>query len=204
MAPTSAELFKRNEAYSPTHTPMPTIDEIIAMGGGAPKTCIITCVDPRVHPEALLGLQFGETFIFRTVAGHPQSALQDIAALDIEGHNCLEDIMIIYHTGQHLLKPLPCVLNNWFDSARTDCGSTRFDVPRIRSGWAERDPSSKLQVDEMTFGAVQARYGYDKQEDALRDDVKWLKEQPLVRKAQGINVKGYLYDLKSGKLQEVV
>ena len=92
------------------------------MGGGAPKTCIsklqsrrsslsvhcadksavVTCVDPRVHPEALLGLGMGETFIFRTVAGHPQPVLQDIAALDIEGHNCIEDVMIIYHTGKLL------------------------------------------------------------------------------------------------------
>jgi carbonic anhydrase len=78
-----------------------------------------------------------------------------------------------------------------------------FDVPRIRSEWAERDPSSKSQVDQMTFGAVQEQYGYDKQENALRDDVKWLKEQPLMRRGQGINIKGYLYDIKSGKLHEV-
>ncbi len=87
---------------------------------------------------------------------------------------------------------------------RTDCGSTRFDVPRIRSEWAERDPSSKSGAGSRTFGAVQERYGYGKQEDAIRDDVKWLKEQPLMRMGQGINVKGYLYDIRSGKLHEVV
>ena len=67
---------------------------------GAETRVLVTCVDPRVHPEAMLGLELGEAFIFRTVAGHPQSALLDIAALDLEGHNCIEDIMIIYHTGQ--------------------------------------------------------------------------------------------------------
>lgn len=56
----------------------------------------------------------------------------------------------------------------------------------------------------MTFGAVQERYGYGKQEEAIRDDVKWLKEQTLIRNGQGINIKGYLYDLKSGELHEVV
>lgn len=56
----------------------------------------------------------------------------------------------------------------------------------------------------MTFGAVQDRYGYGSQEDAIRDDVKWLKEQPLMRLGRGIDVKGYLYDIKSGKLEEVV
>jgi carbonic anhydrase len=59
----------------------------------------VTCVDPRVFPEKLLGLNVGETFIFRTVAGHPQAALQDLAALDIETDGGVEDVMIIYHTG---------------------------------------------------------------------------------------------------------
>ena len=56
----------------------------------------------------------------------------------------------------------------------------------------------------MLFGAVQSRYGYSRQEDALSDDVNWLKEQSLMRKGDGINVKGFLYDIQSGKLKEVV
>lgn len=62
----------------------------------------------------------------------------------------------------------------------------------------------KSQVDRMTFGAVQERYGYTKQDEALREDVQWLKNQPLMRKGQGINVKGYIYDIKTGQLREVV
>ena len=99
---------------------MPSIDEIAAIGGPPPKTAIskynatrplnvstradmkapVTCVDLRVFPDQLLGLKVGETYIFRTVAGHPQPALQDLAALDIETGGSLEDVMIIYHTGQ--------------------------------------------------------------------------------------------------------
>ena len=61
----------------------------------------VTCVDPRVLPDQLLGLKVGEAFIFRTVAGHPQPALQDLAALDMQTDACVEDVLIIYHTGQH-------------------------------------------------------------------------------------------------------
>ena len=129
--------------------------------------------------------------------------MQDIATLDIEGHGCLEDVLIVYHTGLSLdpHQRGPYTRSN---NMRIDCGSKRFDVPRIRSEWVERDPSFKSQVDQMTFGAVQERYGYGSQEDALRSDVKWLKEQPLMRMRDGINFKGYLYDIKSGKLHEVV
>lgn len=56
----------------------------------------------------------------------------------------------------------------------------------------------------MTFGAVQSRYGYESQADGIREDVDWLKRQPLMRKGNGINIKGYLYDIKSGELQEIV
>ena len=52
-------------------------------------------------PEQLLGLKVGETFIFRTVAGHPKPALEDLAALDIETGGVVEDVMIIYHTGRY-------------------------------------------------------------------------------------------------------
>ena len=77
-------------------------------------------------------------------------------------------------------------------------------MPRIRSEWVERDPSSKGHVEQMVFGAVQSRYGHDSLEGALRDDVQWLKGQPLLRNGEGINVKGFVYDIKSGKLKEVV
>jgi carbonic anhydrase len=51
-------------------------------------------------PEKLLGLNIGECFIFRTVAGHPQPALEDLASLDIEiADGGVKDVMIIYHTG---------------------------------------------------------------------------------------------------------
>ena len=60
----------------------------------------MTCVDPRVLPDKILGLNIGDCFIFRTVAGHPQPALEDLASLDIETGGGVKDVMIIYHTGQ--------------------------------------------------------------------------------------------------------
>ena len=41
------------------------------------------------------------------------------------------------------------------------------------------------------------------QEEAIRKDVQWLKEQPLLEYGKGMNIKGFLYDIKSGKLHPV-
>lgn len=97
MAPTSAELLKRNESYVSAYTPAPFISEIQATGAEPPKTCVITCVDPRVFPESLLGLKLGEAFIFRTIAGHPHLVLRDIVTLDASHQ--FEDLILIHHTG---------------------------------------------------------------------------------------------------------
>lgn len=96
----------------------------------------VTCIDPRVHPEAILGLQGFEAVIYRTIARHPQPALDDLAILDIEGGDShFEDIMVIYHT---------------------DCGSLGFDVPKIRSKWAERAGSAATsQMEERKYGCVE-------------------------------------------------
>jgi len=42
------------------------------------------------------------------------------------------------------------------------------------------------------------------QEEAVRKDVEWLKGQALVREQLKVGIKGFLYDIKTGKLREVV
>lgn len=41
-------------------------------------------------------------------------------------------------------------------------------------------------------------------DEHIRNDVNWLKAHPLMRKGQGITIGGYLYDIKTGKLRQVV
>ena len=60
---------------------------------------IVTCCDPRVVPERLLGLNIGEVFVFRTIGGHPQAVFKDVVTLDIVSQG-FEDLVVMYHTGQ--------------------------------------------------------------------------------------------------------
>jgi len=40
-------------------------------------------------------------------------------------------------------------------------------------------------------------------EESVREDLKFLKESALVRQEIKDNARGYVYDIKSGKLKEV-
>lgn len=60
-------------------------------------------------PEQLLGLQMGEAFLFRTIAGHPQPVFNDILTLDAQSHG-FEDLILVYHTGK---RKFSCRLPRW-------------------------------------------------------------------------------------------
>ncbi|KAF2154964.1 carbonic anhydrase [Myriangium duriaei CBS 260.36] len=168
------ELLQRNKAYVPTHKPFPTIEEIEKKGGGPPKTCVVTCVDPRVFPETLLGINWGEVFLFRTIAGRPQSCFNDLVTLDAVSHG-FDDLIIMYHT---------------------DCGALRFNEDSIRSELSKTD--GKDQVPNLWLPTITKS-----SEESLRSDLEWMKAQPLLRKDLAKCIRGYIYDLKSGEVREV-
>ena len=175
MAPTSADLIRRNEAYAESHQPLPYIAEIESMGAPPPKTCIVTCVDPRLSIEPYLGLVAGEAFIFRTIAAHPQSVFQQILALDAVSQGW-EDLLIINHT---------------------DCGAELFDDVAILGELSSLNRGG--EIEHIEFGTITAVI-----DQAVKNDVEFLKEQLLMRKGLAERTKGYVLDIKTGKLNEVV
>jgi carbonic anhydrase len=119
----------------------------------------VTCVDPRVFPEKILKLNFGETFvgeafIFRTIAGHPQPVFENIIGLDRTSHG-FEYIILLYHTG-----PVTTFegVRTYADNRVSDCGAMYFDEPMIRSGLLETDPSAKSKIDSWDTGKIKTRY----------------------------------------------
>ena len=136
----------------------------------------VTCVDPRVFPEELLGLKMGEAFIFRTIAGQPQPIFEQLIGLDRTSFN-FEDVWLLYHT---------------------DCGAQYFNEEKIRSGLLETDPSATRKIDHMDFGTMKGSV-----EESLKEDMAWLKNQTTVRQGLRDAVKGFMWDIKSGELREV-
>jgi carbonic anhydrase len=191
MAPlTVTELVGRNEKHVATHSPLPTFPEM-----ETPKIMIVSCADPRVFPEQIFGLKHGDAIVIRVIAGHPQNAMNDILALD--AFIKFSDIIVVHHT---------------------DCGSTYFTEDLIRTDLKSRCPHDK-SIDSTTFGAVSTRFvaprppdDIDSSADSsvmcsieqnLVDDLKLLKSHPLMRKELAERSHGFMYDITTGKLEEV-
>jgi carbonic anhydrase len=97
---------------------------------------------------------------------------------------------------------------------RTDCGSTVYTNEMVREGLQRQHPANK-EIAGIDFGAVSTRFVFlatsqictDQWicsiEQSVKDDLNWLKSAPLMRKELVDNAKGFVYDIKSGKLHQV-
>ncbi|KAG7000442.1 hypothetical protein FOFC_03412 [Fusarium oxysporum] len=174
---TIEELLARNKTVMVSHKPGPTFQFLAENQVAVAKTLVVSCADPRSDPSYILGLNFGEAGILRNVGGQVKPLLNDILALD--NLITFKQVMIIHHT---------------------DCGSTHFTNEEVRSVLRQRAPraAAEMKVESVDFGAVS-----DLPNSVVRD-VKFLKESKLVREELKENIKGYLYDIKTGSLEEIL
>jgi len=111
-----------------------------------------------------------------TQAAKVTPLLNNILALDsLIGFN---QVMIIHHT---------------------DCGTTHFTNEGVRAVLTERDAGAAKEagVAKIDFEAINDLPG------SVARDVKFLKENKLVREELKGSIKGYLYDIEDGSLKEI-
>jgi len=141
------------------------------------RTMVISCVDPRVDPAHLLGLEPGEALVLRNIGGRiTPSTLQAMGMLQaitqVEGINTNGpfNLIVLHHT---------------------DCGITRLEgKTEILAGYFGTNPStvaSKAVSDPHTAVAV---------------DVATLKALSVLPKAWLIS--GLVYDVATGRVEVVV
>lgn len=154
----------------------------------ARKFAILTCMDARLHPSKYAGLSEGDAHIIRNAGGR---ASEDAIRSLVISYKLLgtKEFFVIHHT---------------------DCGMVLFDNPTISSllansleqavidkeGWRDvgQGPGSQegYKVNWLTFTD-------DRQ--AIIDDVSTIRNHPLIPK--DIPIYGYLYHVKTGKLEEI-
>ena len=142
------------------------------------QTYVITCIDPRVDPAAILGLELGDAIVARCVGGRVVPAvLQDLA----------------YISYLHEVKTPDA---DWFELAvihHTDCGSGFLADDELR-----RDFAARGGYDD----AALARLAVVDPATTVAHDVRTLLDAEAV--APQIMVSGYSYDVRTGLLTEVV
>ena len=75
----------------------------------------------------------------------------------------------------------------------TDCGMLTFDNATLQGICQERLNADASDIDFLPFGDL---------EQSVRDDVELIRSSPLI--PNDVNVHGFVYDVKTGKLNEVV
>ncbi|HEY2673986.1 MAG TPA: carbonic anhydrase [Rugosimonospora sp.] len=173
-----ATYLKRNKQFAATDakTQIPEIPFIPFK-----QVYLITCIDPRVEPAAILGAQLGEAIVARNVGGRVTPSV-------------IRDLTWICHLHENKTPDA-----DWFEVAiihHTDCGSGLFADAELRRTYAERGG-----YDEETAAAMAVL----DPSATVRTDVELLRKAPeLAGSIAKFKIGGYAYDLKTGVVTTVV
>jgi carbonic anhydrase len=142
--------------------------------GGLPlppskKVAVVACMDARVMPALLLGLEEGEAHVIRNAGGVVTD--DEIRSLAISQRLLgTEEIILIHHT---------------------DCGMLTFTDDDFKQSIQE-DVGIKPHWSAEAFGDL---------EDDVRQSIARIKSSPFVPHKD--SVRGFVYDVETGKLNEV-
>lgn len=140
------------------------------------RTVLLTCVDSRVDPAHVLGLELGDAVIMRNNGGRvTPEVVHEVAALAFmvakmggDGPHAFEFVIM-----QH-----------------TQCGAERFANPDF-----QRELKEKVGVDVSSVAITD-------HEQSLREDVERLRSAPEV--PGYVVVSGFIYDVQDGIVREVI
>lgn len=173
-----APFLERNKQFATTDAKT-RIPEIPFVPFG--QVYILTCIDPRVEPAAIAGVQLGEAIIERNIGGRVTPSV-------------IHDLTWICHLHENKTAEA-----DWFELAiihHTDCGSGLFADPDLRRTYAERGG-----YDEETAAAMAVL----DPPATVRADIQLLREAPELAGSIGkFKIGGYAYDLKTGVITTVV
>jgi len=135
----------------------------------ARKIAVVACMDARLNPYPILGLELGDAHVIRNAGGVITD--EEIRSLAISQHLLgTEEIMLIHHT---------------------DCGMLTF---------SDQDFANKLESEVGQRPAWEARSFSDLDQD-VRDSIQRIKDSPFVPRKD--SVRGFVYEVETGKLREV-
>jgi carbonic anhydrase len=169
-----AELLERNTRFAATDAKdrVPAIPFIPNR-----QLYVITCIDPRVDPADILGLELGDAIVARTVGGRVTPAM-------------LQDLAWISYLHEVKTPDAP-----WFEVVvihHTACGSGFFADEELRHGFVERG------FDDAETAALAVL----RPADTVAEDVRRILASDAV--SPEIAVSGYAYDVATGLLTEIV
>lgn len=162
-------LLERNEQFARTYSPA-------ALGLPVVPVLVVTCLDHRVDPAIVLGLQLADAPVIRNAGGRVTDAvIDDIAYLSFlaeqlrggEGEaDTLFEVAVIHHTY---------------------CGTGFLADPSFRQRAAEATGLSEAELETSAVAEPHA---------TVKADVERLLASPLL--SAKVSVSGHVYDIATG------
>jgi len=164
-------LLERNEQFAETYTP-------VALGLPTAQVIVVTCLDHRIDPAMVLGLQLGDAPVIRNAGGRvTQAVIDDIAYLAFlaeqlfgtEGApDTLFEVAVIHHT---------------------QCGTSFLADAGYRHRAAEATGLSEAALEASAVADPHA---------TVRADVELLLTSPSL--SPKVSVSGHVYDIATGRV----
>jgi carbonic anhydrase len=167
-------LLERNEQFARTYTPA-------ALGVPAQPVFLVTCLDHRVDPAIIFGLQLGDAPVIRNAGGRvTQAVIDDIAYLgflagQLFGDQAADDLFevaVVHHT---------------------QCGTGFLADPSYRHRAAEATGLSETALEAAAVADPHT---------TVRADVGRLLAAPSL--SPKVSVSGHVYDIATGRLTTVL
>ena len=140
------------------------------------STVVLTCLDARVDPAHLLGLELGDAFVMRNVGGRvTDEVIEQVAILRglaiVSGGAALE-LIVLHHT---------------------DCGIKRFADPQVRRRLGQAAGIGEAAIE--SFASADPRV-------SVTEDLHRLRAAPIL--PDELIVSTYIYDVTDGHVREAL
>jgi carbonic anhydrase len=168
-------LLERNAEFASTYSPL-------ALGLPAVPVLVVTCLDHRVDPAIVLGLQLADAPVIRNTGGRVTPAvIDDIAYLSFlaeqmrggpDAVDTLFEVAVIHHT---------------------QCGTGLLADPGFRQRVAEATGLAEVALEASAVADPHV---------TVEADVERLLTSPLL--SPKVSVSGHVYDVSTGRLAVTV
>jgi len=136
----------------------------------ARRFVVVTCMDARIDPTKILGLDLGDAHVLRNAGAIVNDDMLRSLVIS-RWMQDTEEVFVIGHTG---------------------CGMVGFTNESLRERLAEETGVAASDIDFEAFPDI---------EESVRASVAQIAESPYL---QGVTASGWVYDVTSGELREVV
>jgi len=135
----------------------------------ARRVAVVACMDARLDPARVLGLEEGDAHVIRNAGGRARDAIRSLViSQQLLG---TREVVVVHHT---------------------DCGMLTFTDDDLKRK-IRQELKVETEIDFLSFADL---------DQSVRDDVEAIRRSPLL--LAGVPLSGFVYDVRTGRLREVV